>query len=82
MLRWLDQSQRLSKLLLWFSNALARQRGLPALIGIGLILIGFVIQLFDVYSASRLVEVLAVVTHNLGVLIAFVGLLLATPLGR
>ncbi|GEM_PF-810664 len=82
MLKRIDRSERLSKLIARISNLFAQQRGLPVLIGIGLLGFSFVIQLADVYSGSRLLELVGVITHNLGVLIALIGLVLVAPLGR
>lgn len=82
MFKRIDRSERLSKLIARISNLFAQQRGLPVVIGIGLVAFSFVIQLADVYSGSRLLELVGVITHNLGVLIALIGLLLVTPLGR
>lgn len=82
MFRRIDQSQVLTRLLNWFSNFLAKQRGLPVVFAVVLIVIGFVVQLLALYVDSQALRVLAVVTHNLGVLIALIGLLLIVPLGK
>lgn len=82
MLKRIDHSRQISKLLNWLSNSLSQQRGLPVIAGIALVLVGFLFQVAGVYSTSRLIDLLGVVTHNLGVLIALGGLLLSTPLGK
>ncbi len=82
MFRRLDRSAALSKLLAWFSEFLAQQRGLPVVIGIILIVVALVIQVIDAFSGSRILEVIGLIVHSLGVLIALVGLLLAIPLGK
>lgn len=82
MLKRLDESQLLSNIIQKLSNSLARQRGLPVIVGIVLVVISLVIQSVDVFAESNLLELLGVITHNGGVLIALIGLLLATPLGK
>lgn len=82
MLKRIDRSAFLSRLLVGLSNLLAKQRGLPVVLGITLILISFALQVLDVYTENKLIELVGVITHNLGVLIALLGLLLANPLGR
>lgn len=51
-------------------------------IGIILVVVGFVFQLVEVYSPTPAVHLFAVIFHNLGVILALTGLLLAEPLGR
>jgi hypothetical protein len=82
MFKRIDESTALSKFLERFSNYLARKRGLPVVIGIALLIASFVLQIIDVYSGSRLLELVGVVMHNSGILIALIGLLLAIPLGK
>lgn len=82
MLKRLDESAILTRLLENTSNSLARWRGLPVVLGIVLIIISMVLQSVDVYSANRIVTLAGVITHNLGVLIALIGLLIATPIGK
>ncbi len=82
MFKFVDRSPALSKLIEKLSTLLARQRGLPIVIGVVLVVVGFIIQLLEVYTASRFLELLGVIFHNLGVLIALIGFLLAEPLGK
>jgi hypothetical protein len=82
MLKRIDRSPWLSKLLEKTSNLLAKQRGLPVVIGIALVIIGFVLQAANVYLESKGIQLVGVVMHNGGVLIALIGLLLANPLGK
>ena len=82
MFRRIDQSRFLARLLERTSNLLARQRGLPIVLGIFLIIVGFIFQTIDVFSESQAFALMGVVTHNLGVLIALIGLVLANPLGK
>jgi len=82
MFRRIDRSPFLSRLLEKLSTLLARQRGLPVVVGIGFVIVGFVLQLLDIYTDNRLIQVLGLVAHSGGVLIALIGLLLAEPLGK
>jgi hypothetical protein len=82
MLKRIDRSPWLSKLLEKTSNLLAKQRGLPVVLGIALVIIGFVLQAANVYLESKSIQLVGVVMHNGGVLIALIGLLLANPLGK
>ncbi|MBC8097911.1 MAG: hypothetical protein H7Y11_00580 [Armatimonadetes bacterium] len=77
----LDRSQFLSKLIDNLSNVVARQRGLPIVIGIGLVILSFVIQLLNVAVGSPLLDLLGVVALHVGVLTALIGSLLVNPLG-
>lgn len=82
MFKRIDRSQFLSKLLERLSGLLARQRGLPILIGIVCVVIAFVLQLLNFAAGSRVIEIVATVLHSGGVLVALIGILLAEPLGR
>lgn len=82
MLRWIDRSRFLSGLLDWMSNLLAEKRGLPLVVGIGCVLVSLILQSIAVFADSQLLDFLGVIVHHTGVLIALVGVLLATPLGR
>lgn len=82
MLRRIDKSKFLSKLFDQLSGLLARQRGLPVVMGIGLIVIALLLQVVNFFWPAPLFEFLAIVLNSIGVIAALVGLLLATPLGR
>ena len=82
MFKRIDRSETLLKLLARVSDLFAKQRGLPIVIGIALVIVSFVIQTIDVFAGSQLLELLGVITHNLGVLIALIGVVMMIPLGR
>lgn len=82
MFKRLDESPTLSKLLERLSTVMAKQRGLPVIAGIGLVTIGFIIQVINFYAPQFRLELVGIIAHGLGVLIALVGLLLADPLGK
>lgn len=81
-MRRIDQSSAIARLLERFSSGLARQRGLPVVIGIILLVISFVVHLAGINAPSTTLDLIWSITHHLGLVIAFVGLLLIEPLGR
>lgn len=82
MFKRIDESTFLSKLIENLSGVLARQRGLPIVIGIVLIIVAFIAQIIEVYVPSQTLEVIGVILHHVGLLTALIGLLLAEPLGK
>lgn len=82
MFRRIDQSPVLARFLEAISARLARQRGLPVVIGVALITLSFAIQLFNLAAPMPLLDLLWTLTHHSGLLIALIGLLLIEPLGR
>lgn len=82
MLKKIDSSQFLVRFLEKLSTLLARRRGLPAVVGILLIVLGFVVELINVGIDMQLLEIIHITLRNIGVLIALIGLLLAEPLGE
>lgn len=82
LLRKIDQSLFLNKLLSKTSNLMARKRGLPVVIGLVLLVVAFALDIINLSQDSHVIEIITVITHNLGVLIAIIGLMLATPLGK
>jgi hypothetical protein len=82
MLRWIDRSPALARLIERMSAFLARQRGLPVVVGVLLIAVSFVIQLVNVYTPSQTLDLLWTITHHAGLIVALIGLLLVEPLGQ
>ncbi len=82
MLKKIDSSQVLVRFLERLSTLLARRRGLPAVIGILLIALGFGVELINIGMDLQSLEVIQIILRNIGVLIALIGLLLAEPLGE
>jgi hypothetical protein len=82
MFKRIDRSSALAKLIASLSDFMAKRRGLPVVVGIALVVLSFAIQLLDVYSHSNLLHLLGVITQNVGILTALIGLLLADPLGK
>ena len=82
MFKPIDRSRALARMLEWLSATLARQRGLPVVVGVLLIGISFVVHLIGMASPSQLLTLIWSITHHLGLIIAFIGLLMIEPLGR
>lgn len=82
MFKWIDRSPRLSRFIEALSEFMAKRRGLPVVLGIGLVIISFVLQILDIYAESQGLRLAGVITLNIGVLLALIGLLLSDPLGK
>jgi hypothetical protein len=78
----IDESRFLSRFLERLSNTLAKQRGLPVVIGIFLVIVSLVVQGINVYADSKILELIGVIVQHLGLLSALIGLLLAEALGE
>jgi len=77
----LDRSPRLARLIEALGNFLARQRGLPVVVGIVLVAVSFVVQFVSVLLDSVILDLIGVSVLHLGIVSALVGLLLAEALG-
>ena len=75
MFKHVDRSPALARLLENLSAAMARQRGLPIVIGVILVAVSFVIQLINVSNPSQTLDLLWTITHHVGLLSALIGLL-------
>lgn len=77
----IDQSPALSRRLQRLSAGLAKQRGLPIVIGVVLIIVSFVVSLINLGALSPVLDAIWTITHHLGLIIALIGILLVEPLG-
>ena len=82
MFKRIDRSPALARFIERLSGTMARQRGLPIVIGFLLIAVSFVVSLINVAAQSQALDLIWSITHHLGLLIALVGVLLVEPLGR
>lgn len=82
MYKRIDESPLLVRILARLSGFLAGHKGLPTVIGIMLIIIAMIIELVNISLASAGLEVVRVLLHNGGLILALIGLLLAAPLGK
>ena len=78
----IDRSPTLIRLLENISSLLAKQRGLPIVIGIVLIVIGAILEFLNVAFQSQAIEMVEIIFRNLGLVTALIGILLLEPLGR
>ena len=81
MFKRLDQSPGLARLIELLGNFLARQRGLPVVVGIVLVVVSLIVQLVNVFVGSVVLEIIGIVVIHVGIISALVGLLLAEALG-
>jgi hypothetical protein len=82
MFKWIDRSSALSRLIERASTLLAKQRGLPVVIGVLLVIVSFVCQLVNVYADTKALEAIGVIALHVGILTALISLLLAEALGK
>lgn len=82
MFKRIDRSPALARLLEHLSATLARQRGLPIIIGVLLVAVSFIIQLVNVATPSQTLDLLWTITLHIGLLSALIGLLMVEPLGQ
>lgn len=82
MLKKIDSSRFLVRLLERMSTLLARSRGVPVVFGVAFIIAGFVLELLNVAIGSTSLEMAHIILRNGGVLVALIGLLLSEPLGQ
>ena len=82
MLRRLDESPFLNRLLQRVSTRMAKQRGLPVVIGITMIPISMLVALLNVPLESKVLNTIYVILHDGGIIVALIGLLMVEPLGK
>lgn len=82
MFKRIDRSPILARFIAFISEFLAKRRGLPVILGIGLVVLSLVLQLVDEYAQSRLLHLLGIIFQSVGIIVALLGLLLAEPLGK
>jgi len=82
MMRRLDESPFLNRLLQNISTRMAKQRGLPVIIGIAMILISLFVALVNVALESKVLDAFYLILHDGGIIVALIGLLMVDPLGK
>ncbi len=82
MLKRIDESKFLSRIIDGLSETVARQRGLPVVAGIALVIVAFVVQLLNVYANNTLLELAGVILQNVGILAALIGMAVSAALGK
>lgn len=81
-MKMIDRSPMLIKLLETISGFLAKQRGLPIVVGIIFITGGGILEFLNVAFEQKWITMIEVVFRNFGLVSALVGILLLEPLGR
>mgnify|MGYP005836709021 CR=1 FL=1 len=82
MFRKIDQSPFLIAILQKLSTALARNRGLPILVGILLITLSLVLSVINISAGNPSIGLIQTLAHHIGIIVALIGILLAQPLGN
>jgi hypothetical protein len=80
--RWFDQSPRISNSIKWLSVWLSSKRGLPVLGAIVLTVFSLIVHIVAALSGNTLVLICGFSILHIAILIGFLGVLLAEPLGR
>lgn len=75
------ESPPLVRLITQLSAWLAKQRGLPLVVGIIFIAGGGVLEFINIWADNQMVEVVEVIFRNFGILTALIGIALLEPLG-
>ena len=79
---WLDRLPQIKALIKWLSATLAAQRGLPLIVAIVFTVISLILQLIAMVSGNTVLLICGITALHVALLIGFVGVLLAAPLGR
>jgi hypothetical protein len=82
MFKRVDQSPRIARLLENLSAGLAKRRGLPIVIGIGLIILAFIAALFNLIAPAPFWQCVWVFALHIGLIAALIGVVMSEPLGR
>ncbi|MEM9953601.1 MAG: hypothetical protein AAF846_18475 [Chloroflexota bacterium] len=77
----IDESKGLIKGLESLSNWLARQRGLPIVVGIVFVILGGALEFVNIFVDNTIIEVLEVSCRTFGLVTALIGFALLEPLG-
>lgn len=78
----INRSARIARLLESVTGNLARRRGLPIVIGVGLVIVAFIVQIINLAAPAPHWDWIWAITLHVGILSALIGLLLLEPLGR
>ncbi|HLY28765.1 MAG TPA: hypothetical protein VKQ72_20640 [Aggregatilineales bacterium] len=79
---WFDRSPAIRELLKWVSTSLASKRGLPIIAAIAITVVSLVVHIVAALNNSVLLSICGFTLLHLAILLGFIGVLLAEPLGR
>ena len=82
MLRIIDRSQFLIKTLTRISGLLERQRGLPILVGIVMLIGSGTLEYLNLAIESPFIAMIQIFVHHFGIITALIGILIIKPLGN
>ena len=81
-LEWLDRSSTIRGMLKWLSTSLASKRGLPVIAAIAITVVSLVVHIIAAVDNSVVMSICGFTLLHLAILIGFIGVLMAEPLGR
>lgn len=81
MFKWIDESGWLIKLLGRLSNLLAKQRGLPIIVGIACLFASGSMEYINLALNSVFLQMFQIFFHHFGIITALIGILIIEPLG-
>jgi len=82
MFKHIDESPLLIRALARLSNYLARHKGLPMIVGIIMIVVATILELWNISAGSAALAAIQVLLRNGGIVVALIGFLLVEPLGK
>lgn len=82
MFKRIDESQGLARLIEMLSGTMAKQRGLPVVIGIALVIISLIVQSINTFADVAWLELIGVILLHGGILFGLIGLLVSEALGK
>jgi hypothetical protein len=81
MFKRIDESQFLIAMLKKLSDLLARQRALPIVVGIALLVASAILEYINLGLNSTFLQVFQIFFHHFGIITALIGILVIQPLG-
>lgn len=82
MFKRVDESPTIARFIEYIAATIAKQRGLPVVIGIGFVILSLVAQSVNIFAEVWWLELTGVVALHVGILSGLIGLLISEALGR
>lgn len=80
-MKQIDKSSFLIKVITQLSSFLSRQRGLPIVFGLGLLIVGALLEFINILVGNPILAMVEVALRSFGLITALIGILLLEPLG-
>lgn len=80
-MKQIDKSPFLIKVITQLSSFLSRQRGLPIVFGLGLLIVGALLEFINILVGNPILAMVEVALRSFGLITALIGILLLEPLG-